>query len=83
MVSDSHFILDPEPYAIEFESVREWSQRAEWALKLAASLESDFVLHLGDLAEENPSRANYLEVRKRAREQMQRDGINTAGLAGE
>ena len=82
VVSDSHFILDPEPYAIEFESVREWSQRAEWALKLAASLESDFVLHLGDLAEENPSKANYLEVRKRAREQMQRDGIDPYWVAG-
>jgi len=82
IVSDSHFILDPEPYAIEFDSVREWSQRAEWALKLAVSLESDFVLHLGDLAEENPARENYLEVRHRARAQMQRDGIDPYWVAG-
>ena len=82
VVSDSHFILDPEPYAIEFESVREWSQRAAWALKLAASLQSDFILHLGDLAEENPARENFLEVRSRARAQMQRDGIDPYWVAG-
>ncbi len=48
VVSDTHFILDPEPYVVEFDSVREWSQRATWSLKLAAALDGDFVIHLGD-----------------------------------
>ena len=82
IISDTHFILDPEPYAVEFESVREWWGRAGWAVKLAAALASDFVVHLGDLAEENPGRPDYLEVRDRARAQMRGDGIDPYWVAG-
>ena len=38
VIGDTHYILDPEPYAVEFGSVREWPERAQWALGLAASL---------------------------------------------
>lgn len=82
VVSDSHFILDLEPYSVEFESVREWPERAAWALKQAASLDADFVIHLGDLAEENPAREDYLEVRMCAMDRMKREGVEPYWVAG-
>ena len=75
VVFDSYFILGPEPYSAEFESVREWPEQAAWALKQAASLDADFVIHLGDLAEENPAREDYLEVRMRTMDRMKREGV--------
>jgi predicted phosphodiesterase len=82
VVSDSHFILDPEPYAVEFASVREWSRRAGWALKVAKALEGEFVVHLGDLAEENPAKEDYLEVRIRALAQVEQEGLDPYWVAG-
>jgi len=56
VLGDTHFILDPEPYVVEFDLVRAWPQRGAWALRCVASLDADFVVHLGDLTEENAAR---------------------------
>ena len=52
VLGDTHFILDPEPYAVEFDSVRAWPQRGAWAWRCVASLDADFVVHLGDVPHE-------------------------------
>ena len=52
IVSDTHFILNPEPYAVEFDSVRRWSARVERALQLVADLQPELVIHLGDQHQE-------------------------------
>jgi predicted phosphodiesterase len=82
VVGDTHYILDPEPYAVEFDSVREWPDRADWALRLVAALKPAFVVHLGDLTEENPSKPRYLEARRNACEQIKRNGLEPYHVPG-
>jgi predicted phosphodiesterase len=82
VVGDTHYILDPESYAIEFDSVRKWPQRVERALQHVSALKPEFVIHLGDLAEENPSKADYLQSRHQAKEQLARNGIAPYYVAG-
>lgn len=82
VIGDTHYILDPESYAIEFDSVRSWPQRVERALQHVSALGPEFVIHLGDMAEENPAKADYLESRNQAKEQFTRNGITPYYVAG-
>ncbi len=82
VIGDTHYILDPEPYAVEFASVKQWPGRLEWALRLAAALEPEFVVHLGDLTEENPQKDGFTAARRAALAQMERCGIRPYHVAG-
>jgi hypothetical protein len=82
VVSDTHYILNPEPYAVEFGSVREWPERVERALKLAAGLEAEFAVHLGDLTEENPAKPEHRQAREQALEQIRRSGLEPFHVPG-
>ena len=82
VISDTHYTLDPEPYAVEFASVREWPLRVEWSLQLAASVGASFVVHLGDLTEENPANEVHLEARSQACAQLERCGVKPYHVAG-
>jgi predicted phosphodiesterase len=82
VLTDTHFILDPEPYAVEFDSVREWPQRGEWAWRCVAALSTDVVIHLGDLTEENAIRPQQPESRRRACEHFERHNIRPKHVAG-
>jgi predicted phosphodiesterase len=82
VLGDTHFILDPEPYAVEFNSVRDWPQRGAWAWRCVAALDADFVVHLGDLTEENAARPQQPESRRQACEQFEQLGIRPYHVAG-
>ena len=82
VLGDTHFILDPEPYAVEFDSVRAWPQRGAWAWRCVASLDADFVVHLGDLTEENAARPQQAESRRQACEQFEQYAIRPHHVAG-
>ena len=82
VLGDTHFILDPEPYAVEFDSVREWQKRGEWAWRSVASLDADFVVHLGDMTEENASRPQQPESRRLACEQFGQLGLKPHHVPG-
>lgn len=82
VLGDTHFILDPEPYAVEFDSVRSWPQRGAWAWQCVAALDADFVIHLGDLTEENAARPQQPESRRRACRQYEQHGIRPRQVAG-
>ncbi|HCQ03471.1 MAG TPA: hypothetical protein DIT99_23515, partial [Candidatus Latescibacteria bacterium] len=82
VLGDTHFILDPDPYALEFDSVRAWPQRGAWAWRCVASLDADFVVHLGDLTEENAARPQQPASRRRACEQFEQLGIHPYHVAG-
>ena len=82
VVADTHFILDPEAYAIEFDSVRQWPQRAVRALEAVAALETDIVIHLGDLSEEPPSHADHESSRESALQLMSGLGMKPRFVAG-
>ncbi len=82
VIGDTHYILDPEPYAVEFGSVRQWTRRIEWALRRVAALDPDFVVHLGDLTEENPQKKGFPTSKREALAQLDRCGIRPHHVAG-
>jgi predicted phosphodiesterase len=82
VVGDTHFIQDAEAYAIEFDSVRQWPRRAAWALQCVAELETDLVIHLGDLSEEPPGHAHHEASRDTALKLMDELGLQPRFVAG-
>ena len=82
VISDTHNILDPEPYAVEFCSVRNWPARARWAAGMASDLGGDFLVHLGDLTEENASKKGQLESREEACQAYESAGLRPYQVAG-
>lgn len=82
VLGDTHFILDAEAYAVEFDSVRQWPARAAYALQCAADMGADLVVHLGDISEEPPEHKNYGESRRIAQACMQRLGLTPRVVAG-
>ncbi len=82
VISDTHYILNPEPYAVEFSSVREWPARVERALEQAAVLGAEFAVHLGDLTEENPPKTEHPQARKNALEQIRKSGLQPKHVPG-
>ena len=82
VLGDTHYILDPEPYAVEFASVRQWPRRVQRALELVAAVGAEFTVHLGDLAEENPSKPGHAEARRRALAQIAAAGLEPYHVAG-
>jgi predicted phosphodiesterase len=82
VVSDTHYMLDPGPQAVEFESRRRQTARAERALSLIASLDPPLVIHLGDLVQEYPETLRHKQAMAEAHEQLQRCGVRPRHVAG-
>ena len=82
ILSDTHYMLDPGRQQVEFESRRRQTARAEWALRLSASLTPAFVVHLGDLVQEFPETAGFERAMNEAREQLARCGVQPRLVAG-
>ena len=82
VLADTHYMLDPGGRALEFESRRKQTARADAALKLAASLGADFIVHMGDLVQEYPETRRHKEAIDRAREQMARLDAEVFLVAG-
>ena len=82
VVADTHYMLDPGGRALEFESRRKQTARADAALRLAASLGADFILHMGDLVQEFPETRRYHEAIGRARAQLARLDAKVRIVAG-
>ena len=82
VVSDTHFIVDAEAYAIEFDSVRQWPARATWALRRVADMGGAFTVHLGDISEEPPGHADHETSRQRADALMADLGLAPHVVAG-
>ena len=87
VIGDTHYILDPEIYASAGDSqdvsyTRVWSARAGHALQLAAALEPDFVVHLGDLDQEFPGKDDFERSRQEALAQISSCGLQPHHVAG-
>lgn len=82
VVSDTHYMLDSGTRPVEFESRRRQTARAERALRLIASLDSAFVVHLGDLAQDVPGTDRFEEAMAAALEQLERCGVRPRHVAG-
>jgi hypothetical protein len=65
-----------------FQSRRQQSARARVAFQQIAALETDFVLHLGDLVTSFPDRPDFKEAMREALTQMESSGIQLRKIPG-
>ncbi|MGH2350263.1 MAG: metallophosphoesterase family protein, partial [Chloroflexota bacterium] len=82
VLADTHHMVDPGDAPLEFESRRKQTTRAEHALRLAASLEAPFLVHLGDLIQEFPGTSLYARALAEVRAQLARHGVRVHHVAG-
>ena len=75
-------MVDPGDRDVEFESRRFQTARAEHALQLAASLKTDFMIHMGDLIQSFPESDDYDQAISEARAQLARCGLAPRLVAG-
>ena len=83
--SDTHYLRNPEVTtsdADDLSRTRHWSKRAAQALKLAAALNPDFVIHLGDLTQAYPGQRDFVQSRAEARAQFDQHGLRPYHVAG-
>lgn len=82
VVSDTHYMLPAEPEGAEFQSRLVQTARAETALRLAASLKAEFIVHLGDLVQEYPETEAFPRAMDAAVGQLKQCGIVARQVAG-
>lgn len=82
VVADTHYLPDPGDHPVEFESRRRQAARAEQALRLAAAIEADFVVHLGDLVQVVPEGGKFAQAIEQAAAQIERCGLWPKFVAG-
>lgn len=77
VLADTHYIHNPHiykggpPQDPPYRLALTWSARADHAWRLADSLESAFIVHLGDLTQEFPGRGeDFDKARQEARDQF-------------
>ena len=83
IISDSHYMLDPGGVSLEFENRRKQSARREVALRMAAALEPQFVVHNGDMVQEYPDNLErFYKSMDESLEQVRACGIEPYYVAG-
>ena len=83
IISDSHYMLDPGGASLEFENRRKQSARREVALRMAAALDPQFVVHNGDMVQEYPDNLErFYKSMDQSLEQMRACGIEPYYVAG-
>ncbi len=82
VISDTHYMLDPGDAPLEFPSRRNQSQRAGAALRLAANIDTDFAIHLGDLIQEYPNTSEFTRALNEALAQLEESGLEPHQVAG-
>ncbi|MYE90992.1 hypothetical protein F4X33_18565, partial [Candidatus Poribacteria bacterium] len=83
IMSDSHYMLDPGGASLEFENRRKQSARREVALRMAAALEPQFVVHNGDMVQEYPDNVErFYKSMDESLEQVRACGIEPYYVAG-
>lgn len=82
VITDTHYMLDVGDKPLEFESRRKQTARAGHALQLVRTLDADFVMHLGDRAQEYHGTDRHKQAMTDAAEQMARIGVEVHPVAG-
>ncbi|MEM7034991.1 MAG: metallophosphoesterase, partial [Chloroflexota bacterium] len=82
VMADTHYMLDPGERAVEFESRRQQTDRADYVLRQVADLEADFVVHLGDLVQEFPETDGFLQALQEALLQLKDCRVKPYHVAG-
>ena len=83
IISDSHYMLDPGGASLEFENRRKQSARREVALRMAAALAPEFVVHNGDMVQEYPDNLErFYRSMDESLEQVRACGVEPYYVAG-
>ena len=83
IISDSHYMLDPGGTSLEFENRRKQSARREVALRMAAALTPEFVVHNGDMVQEYPDNLErFYKSMGESLEQVRACGLEPYYVAG-
>ena len=82
VISDTHYMLHPGDAPIEFASRCHQTRRAAAALQLAAGLDIDFAVHLGDLVQEYPDTPDFSRAIDEALSQLRASGLQPRYVAG-
>jgi predicted phosphodiesterase len=82
VMTDTHYMLDPGPRQVEFESRRRQAARAAHAYDLVRSLDPAFVVHLGDLVQEFPEGGGFDQAVDEALAQIREAGLELRQVAG-
>ncbi len=82
VVTDTHYMIDPGGQAVEFNSRRRQTARAEFALRRIAAMDAPLVIHLGDLVQEFPERPVFRQAVDEALAQFERCGVSFRLVAG-
>ena len=82
VLTDTHYMLPAGSGQSEFASRQHQSARASHALRMAATIGADFVVHLGDLVQEYPESSRFAEAVEAARRQLDQVGIRPYQIAG-
>lgn len=83
VIADTHYFLPPaDGQQVEFASRLRQAARAERALRLAASLGTAFVVHLGDVVQAVPESPDFARAVARAHAQLAECGIRPYHVAG-
>lgn len=83
IISDSHYMMDPGGASLEFENRRKQSTRRGIALRMAAALEPQFVVHNGDMVQEYPDNLeNFYQSMDESLEQMRACRVEPYYVAG-
>ena len=83
IISDSHYMLDPAGGSLEFENRRKQSARREVALRMAAALAPEFVVHNGDMVQEYPDNLErFYKSMDESLEQVRACGVEPYYVAG-
>lgn len=80
LITDTHFMF-PQKEA-EFASRHTQTARAEVALRAAASLDADFIVHLGDLVQEYPDTEAFPKALAAALAHLRQCGVEPRFVAG-
>ena len=82
VITDTHYMLDPGDRPVEFESRRRQSACAATALAQVASLQPNFVVHLGDLLQEYPETPDFERALEEALPQLRAGSDQIYMVAG-
>ena len=80
LITDTHFMRYQKE--VEFASRHQQTARAAVALRAAASLDAEFVVHLGDLVQEYPDTKAFPQALAAALEQLRECGVAPRFVAG-
>lgn len=82
VIADTHYMIDPGEGPVEFESRRKQTARIEHVYNLAASLDPEWVIHMGDLTQTYPGSADFSQARQEAMAQLRQFSFQLRHVAG-